>query len=815
MTSVRGAEPWYLAEGKEAQRLLEEGRSAEAAERFKGVLAGFGEEASYGRVVMLERLGRALLLAGHPDEAIGRLHQGLDVAGRLAPSANVTRLRGTLRSGLGDALRAIGRADEARRAYHAALAIGKELNDPRSQGVDEARLGALALALGDLPEAGERYRSSLSLLHHLGDLRLEAAACHQLAEVLRGVGDRDEADRHYQEAARLHADLGDLAAADQSWAELTAMHREGGRAGEAERWCRKSIEARQHLGPSLPLARRLVTLAEVLRDQPGRLPEAARVAEQALAMAQSAEPTAREGWEVYTLLADLHEALAGVGWPAARAAQIAAFRDLARRAPGILEAVRRVGDEPGLGRAVILGRLGRCFCVGGRPDLGVKHFKEALAVAAQLAPEREALEVRDMLEADLAGALGRPVSPEIASDATLPDADPAALEVFAIEDTETDYAFDPDLLLDGPRARTLRRCERFPVSVAGDVRPALIPGTRAWLDPRGWIHFRGSGDEPQVRLESGCTVARRTLRELAIGGATGAVWSLIHAMDGRSTVSEILSGVSPAEQDFVRTALEALIGEGFVDPSGRAVGGFVHWATRKGVLPAGGLEQEEVLRHATDPKHHPYDDRPLIPLKPEVPERLRAFHELTRRRRSRRDYQGGTLAREDFDALLGAACGVTGTLRWEGREVNLRAYPSSGALYAVGIYPFVLRVESLTPGVYHFDADANGIRPVRVPLDPNRVIGAALPMEREMLAGVAAMFCLTGLFPRHERKYGEGGYRMLVAEAGHVSQSLVLAATALGIRARPFGGVFDSLINRELGLDEAEEQFLLAVVAGP
>ena len=39
-----------------------------------------------------------------------------------------------------------------------------------------------------------------------------------------------------------------------------------------------------------------------------------------------------------------------------------------------------------------------------------------------------------------------------------------------------------------------------------------------------------------------------------------------------------------------------------------------------------------------------------------------------------------------------------------------------------------------------------------------------------MVAGAAAMFCMAGFFPRHERKYGEGGYRMLVAEAGHISQ---------------------------------------------
>jgi SagB-type dehydrogenase family enzyme len=83
-----------------------------------------------------------------------------------------------------------------------------------------------------------------------------------------------------------------------------------------------------------------------------------------------------------------------------------------------------------------------------------------------------------------------------------------------------------------------------------------------------------------------------------------------------------------------------------------------------------------------------------------------------------------------------------------------------------------------------------------------------------MVANAAALICLVGNFPRHERKYGQGGYRMLVAESGHISANLVLAATALGLCARPFGGVFDSLLNRDLGLDEAVEQFLLGVLVG-
>ena len=197
-----------------------------------------------------------------------------------------------------------------------------------------------------------------------------------------------------------------------------------------------------------------------------------------------------------------------------------------------------------------------------------------------------------------------------------------------------------------------------------------------------------------------------------------------------------------------------------------------------------------------------------------MPDCLRDFHILTRRRRSRRDYAGQALRREDFDALLQTACGVTGAMQWAGRELKLRAYPSSGALYAVEIYPVVLRVDGLEPGVYHYVAGENTLDVVMPGVSQDRFVAAALPVEREMVSGAAAMICLVGQFRRHERKYGEGGYRMMVAEAGHISQNLVLAATALGLTARPFGGVFDGLLNRCLGLDEAEEQFLLSVLVG-
>jgi SagB-type dehydrogenase family enzyme len=328
------------------------------------------------------------------------------------------------------------------------------------------------------------------------------------------------------------------------------------------------------------------------------------------------------------------------------------------------------------------------------------------------------------------------------------------------------------------------------------------------------VRFRLPASEPAVERDPGCTMMKRSQRDVVISGSSAVLWELIRRMDGISTVTEILSAVEASKREVARLLLASLGQSGVIDVSGRPMGRFLHWATKKGVLPAGGLEHEGVLELATDGSYREHPQASQVPLRESVPDRLRAFHRLTRSRRSRRDYSGTQIHRGEFDALLSTACGVTGAMPWEGREVRLRAYPSSGALYAVEIYPVVFRVEGLEPGVYHYRAVENLLELVRPGLDPARLVNAALPMEREMVAGAAVMCCLSGCFRRHERKYGEGGYRMLVAESGHISQNLVLAATALGLSARPFGGVFDDVLNNDLGLGGGDEQFLLSVLVG-
>ena len=775
--NVDGSQDWYVAEGQRGEQLLHLGQVGQAREIFEAVLDRLGETPSYGRAVILGRLGRCFHLSGQPDLAVQHVRAAIEVIGRLAPSDGTKTLRGALRSELGDALRAGGQYDEARKAYEAALKISEELNDLRGQGVDLGRLGALAFKEGKLDEALTRQQAGLRLFQQLHEPEMEAAAWHQLGKIYHEQRQWDEAERHYREAARISEERGHLTAAAQTWSQLAVLAQQAGRPETIDAWSRQALEA--------------------------------------LTVAQALDPAAAENWKKI-----------------------------------IFVALARIGESPSYGRAVLLWQLGRCFHVGQRLDLAVRCAREAIGITAALARTDGVKGLGGALYSDLGDMLrtiGQDAGARQAYDASLKIAEDLQdlrgqahaaqrlgtifqeqprgtkpnealpFEVTIHDELTTDYVFDTDLLIDGPRARRITGWSEEPAVPAGDMRPALPPCTRTWIDDDGAVRFGLPLGEPIVERHPGCTVIRRIRRDIAVSGNSSVVWRLIQGMDGARTVAEILTRFPefPASERAVAArALATLAAAGAIDVSGRPVGQFLHLATKKGVLPAGGLEGDEVLRLATDGNYRAYPEAARIAVSQSVPDRLRSFHALTRSRRSLRDYRGLVLDRGDFDALLHTACGVTGTMPWAGREVKLRAYPSSGALYAVEIYPVVFRVEGLAPAVYHYGAVENVLEVVRPDIDPATFVGASLPVEREMVAGAAALFCLTGCFPRHERKYGQGGYRMLIAEAGHISQNIVLTATALGVSARPFGGVFDALLNHDLGLDQAEEQFLLAVLVG-
>lgn len=829
-SSVADWEADYIAASRHGEQLLIGGRVDQARDVFESILTRLDEAPSYARAVILGRLGRCSLMRGRPTPALAQLRQAMAITDRLAISDGVTSLRGMLHADIGDTLRAAGRYADARRAYETALQIAEDLDDLRGQGVDLGQLGALALAEGRLEEARERYRAALQLFQQVSEQPLEAIAWQQLGSIFQHQQQWEEAERHYREALRIREETGNPAGAARLRGQLAFLGQQSGNPTEAEARYRTAIQLDRQIGDSMLLGHHLGQLAELLQNLPGRLAEARQLAEEAVSLTRIPDHfVATEAWKRYGILADIDDREAASTADSQRRTLLRTrardYRQLQQHAPKILAALARLDKAPSHARAVLIGRLGRCHLMGGRPELALAQLRQALAITEQLAPDAGVQSLRSMLHAELGDMLhtiGHHAEAHQAHEAAqlrnpTPESVPASISepgLMLFEELSTEYVFEPDLLLDG-------RCERRTIfwatdlePLAEDLRPMLVPCARSCMDEQGAVRFFLPPEEPILERRPGCIVMRRTRREVVVAKHTDVIQRLIRQLDGTRTVAELLCGFAADARAVAARLLAALVATGTLDVSGRPLGRFLHSITKKGVLPGGGLEGEQVLHLATDGNYRAYPEARRIAVGRSTPERLRSFHALTRARRSRRDYPGLAVSRDEFDALLHTACGVTGVLSQAGREAPLRAYPSSGALYAVEIYPVVFRVEGLESAIYHYRAVENELEIVKPDLDPTRLLAALLPVEREMVAGSAAMICLTGCFPRHERKYGEGGYRMLVAEAGHLSQNLILAATALDLSARPFGGVFDELLNQDLGLDSTQEQFLLAVLVG-
>jgi SagB-type dehydrogenase family enzyme len=128
------------------------------------------------------------------------------------------------------------------------------------------------------------------------------------------------------------------------------------------------------------------------------------------------------------------------------------------------------------------------------------------------------------------------------------------------------------------------------------------------------------------------------------------------------------------------------------------------------------------------------------------------------------------------------------------------------------VYPVVLRVADLPPGVYHYansDHSLELLRPGRFEREL-----AAWTLQQPYVAEASVVFVLAGFPDRITPRYGERGYRYMLLEAGHIAQNFYLLGTAYGLGVLSNGGFVDAAINRLVGLNEVSEFALYTVVAG-
>lgn len=186
------------------------------------------------------------------------------------------------------------------------------------------------------------------------------------------------------------------------------------------------------------------------------------------------------------------------------------------------------------------------------------------------------------------------------------------------------------------------------------------------------------------------------------------------------------------------------------------------------------------------------------------------------KRRSVRSFLPKPVSLEILRDCLFAGLGVTGFLDThlpgEDPSLPLTMTPSGGARNPYEAFVYVSRVDGLDPGIYHYSALDNSLGLVTDDPDasPSQLF-AEQPWADEAAFGVL----LVANFERMSWKYEHpNAYRVVLMEAGHIAQNILLVATQNSLHATPTGATSDGIAQSLLGLNKVKQSLVYSVFVG-
>ncbi|WP_339450862.1 SagB family peptide dehydrogenase [Pseudomonas sp. EA_5y_Pfl2_R50] len=187
-----------------------------------------------------------------------------------------------------------------------------------------------------------------------------------------------------------------------------------------------------------------------------------------------------------------------------------------------------------------------------------------------------------------------------------------------------------------------------------------------------------------------------------------------------------------------------------------------------------------------------------------------------RQRKTCRSYTGEAITLEDVATLLYLSLGYLHEREHDDSVANglhaRRSSPSGGGLNACEGFVLAQNLRGLEPGIYAYHPDEHSLELIN-PL-PELPLGHVLGGQHFINNLPFGLF-ITARFDKLWWKYEHSrAYRMAFVEAGHLSQTFQLVATALGLGTWLTGAFADDQIEKLLKIAGSPEQPLFFVGCG-
>ena len=186
--------------------------------------------------------------------------------------------------------------------------------------------------------------------------------------------------------------------------------------------------------------------------------------------------------------------------------------------------------------------------------------------------------------------------------------------------------------------------------------------------------------------------------------------------------------------------------------------------------------------------------------------------EVMKRRRTSRNVENTSISLQHLTESLFAGLGITGFVQTETALLPLKMTPSGGARNPFEAFVWARNIEGLDPGIYHYSALEHSLQ--FVTHGPN-IAPQEFVQRQDWADNMPAIVFLVAVLERVTWKYNDpNAYRVVMIEAGHIAQNMMLACAKNDLTACPTAALNHTQISNLLGLSSITQTPIYALLIG-